>query len=292
MSGGPTTSTNQTTNFKNTTRENSAHDPWAPAQPFLKDVLSRAFGLFPTAQAAGQIGADFANPLQAFAGGLLGNGGGLGQMAPGLMDAYQKAIGWLTPTASGSEIGMDSPEQRSLLDMIQNRVQNQVGDIWGRAGRSFSAGHAGALGRGIAEGEAPVLFNQLNADRSRKDQAIQSILGAGYGTSGAVDASLGNALNARLRVPNLISQIMALRNAPVSSLSQLSDLVLPIAGLGGTANSISRSKGTANTMGTSSTSGDPFQTAIGAGLGGLGLLSMGPTGGLGGALGTKIAGLF
>jgi hypothetical protein len=269
MSGGPTQNTSQ--DLKSKTNSNTISNPWAASIPGLQDILSQAHGLAGVPGSAAAAAQQYSPQL----GGLIGNlfgGAGLGGFGGQLNSAYNTASSALNPIANGSQIGQSNPYTQSMLDTLANSVQNQVGDLWGRAGRSFSPGHAQALARGLGQAEAPVLFNQYNTDAQRQMEAISQLLGAGYGTSSALDAGALNKVNAQMQAPSALDALNKLGMLPASNLADLSNsLYVPIAGLGGTQNTTSKTKGTQT--GQTSTSGGGLQTGIGAALGLLGLFA-------------------
>src|SRR6185312_8181204 len=81
----------------------------------------------------------------------------------GNLSTYQ---GLLTPYANGSMIG-NNPALKAQLDSLTQDITNQVNGQFAAAGRDMSGANTQTLGRGIAQGVAPVLAAQYNTDVDR-----------------------------------------------------------------------------------------------------------------------------
>lgn len=89
----------------------------------------------------------------------------------------------LSGIADGSGIGANSglaPYLQTLRDDITNSTNSQ----FAAAGRDFSGSNSMALGRGIAQGLAPVIAQQYNTDNQARIDAAKSLYDAGN-TTGA-----------------------------------------------------------------------------------------------------------
>lgn len=194
-----------------------------------------------------------------------------GAVSKGLSD-YETG---LRPYTSASYLDpMSNPATAGLLSTIQNRISDQVNGMFAGAGRDLSGAHMRTLGQGISEGVAPVLFDQYNRNVATQRGAQDSLFGARAGTAGGIfdanrgtagsiyDASnnttgilsgldqtkLGNqvqgvgmtdaATAAQNYGPTQTLMIEAMRRGiPIETLQQLTGIMGPIAGLGGTTNS-------------------------------------------------------
>ncbi|HBF53299.1 MAG TPA: hypothetical protein DDW72_05225, partial [Afipia sp.] len=186
----------------------------------------------------------------------------------GISSALSDYKGLLSPYASGSMIGKNDA-LKAQLDTIASDVSNQVNGQFAAAGRDFSGMNQQTLARGIAQGTAPVLAAQYNADTDRALNAANSIYGASNTSYGLLNQNnqqananktagidVGNAaLDANNWGANgLLSVEAQRRGIPVSNLQTLLGIVSPVGQAFGT--------NTSNTTGT--TQDDPFKTALSA----------------------------
>ncbi len=152
---------------------------------------------------------NYSAPIQSGTMGLL-NGGGATQYDPAITaNLNTLASGILGQTASGSNIGANSALQPQLAG-IANDVTNQVNGSFAAAGRDGSPGNSQALGRGIAQGEAPVIANQFNTDTSNALNAANTLYGAGNQTYGMLN---GNQAQANTNFTNGVGGVSAGLNA-------------------------------------------------------------------------------
>ncbi len=241
----------------------STLNPYGPASGLLGSYLN---GLGAINPAAGDQSRNLQNVIGGF-------------------DAGQSnTINGLAPYARGDYLNLDSnPYTKQIIDQVSNSAQNNVHDLWSRAGRQFSPGEAGAIAKNTTEGLAPTLFNQFNTQQGNQLSSLGQI-------SNMVNARAGT-------LPGIYNQMS---QSPYSGFSNLSNLLLPIASQFGTqsntnyGNTAANTADTSNTQsmatkylqnlmqqyansdskssGTTSQQSDPFQTALGGGIGLLGLL--------------------
>jgi hypothetical protein len=188
--GGTSTSTQQQT---------SQTSPYAGAAPALTGILGGINSLLPGAggltgaqtgalnsiEVNANAGNPYAAPTANVARGLLNGGGAQNNDAAisGNLASYQ---GLLTPFANGSMVGQNKALQ-SQLNTIGSDVTNQVNSQFAAAGRDGSPANLMALGRGIAQGEAPVIANQYNTDQANQLAAANSLYGAGNTSYGLLN---------------------------------------------------------------------------------------------------------
>jgi hypothetical protein len=282
MMGGTSTTTQQ---------QNSSTAPWAPASGALTGILGSLGSLAPgagslsgaqsnalnTIEANAAAGNPYAAPTANLATRLL-NGGGAQNNDAAISGNLANYQGLLTPFAAGSMVGMN-PALQSQLDTLRSDVTNQVNSQFAAAGRDGSPGNLQALGRGIAQAEAPVIASQYNTDIGNQLNAAQNLYGAGNTSYGLLNqnqaaananaqAGVGvgtQALDAQNYGANAILAAEAQRQGiPVSQLTTLLGAISPVAQAFGT------QSGTTN--GTGTMSGAQQFGTIASGLGSLGNL--------------------
>ncbi|MFG1179011.1 tail fiber domain-containing protein [Xanthobacter versatilis] len=268
--------------------------PWAPAIGPLNNVLGKVNSLTGTTGVTADQSSAFdaikgnAGALQTSAqnySGLLGNlygGGGYGSTSGMLKDTFDNVSGALSPYTSADYADpTKNPIYQRMADLAGNQAQNSVNGMFAAAGRSMSGAHAGALGKGITDAMTGVYANGQGQLANQQLQGLGLLNTAGQGTSSALEgiqgqrnaagttaAQLNQMLPGILNQPytNAINADSAQWNLPVQQLGMLSNLLVPIAGLGGTSNS------------TTTTKSDPLSNIIGGALG-LGSLFSAPAGG-------------
>ena len=198
-----------------------------------------------------------------------GNGGGQGDPF-GILGGVQNTM---TPYAQGDYLDpRKAPFMQQTLQTIQNDVQNSVNSQFAGAGRSLSGLNEQAVARGLSQGEAQPLLNQYNqnvANQFNANNVLQQ-LSQQRGANQQQGMQYGQMAPAlATAVPQAQSDWnVAFRSAPMQLQGAAENLLLPIAGLGGTAS------GTQNTQSTfqgSNTASPLSQIQQGIGvLGGLG----------------------
>jgi hypothetical protein len=288
----------QTTTTQNTSQQ-SQTQPWAATQPQLLGLLgnlgqvdtgvtpqqSAAAGALTTA--AGGL-PNFAPQLTGTAGSLLGGGPSYGGILSG---AYNNLQGALSPYLDPARLNpMSTPGFSQALSSLGSNITNQINDQFAAAGRDLSPGNSQALAYGLAQGEAPMIASQYNANAANQLAAANALFGAGNTTASGLTGLSQTAFGNQLQGANLAGQLpslltgpaqaqLAAANAahglPLQNLAQYESLLTPLAGLG------SQSSGTS--QGTTTQSVPLSQQLIGGTIGGLGLLgALGglPTGGI------------
>lgn len=268
--------------------------PWAPAQPMLMDILRR-YGGMNTDVTGGQAGAlgelrSAAGNIPNFGGQATGlaenlfSGGGANANAPMLTGAYDSLRQSYAPMLSPDFVNpYSNPAITGALDTMRGDITNSIRGKWAAAGRTGSPGELQALGRGISQGQAPVLMDQYNKNLAAQAQAIQGQFGAGgatatglanmnqmdignrlsgMGVAGAVPGMLMQPGQARYGVENMIY------GQPYQNLGMLQQGVGPIAAMG------SQSQGTETS--TKTPAFNPWTTALGVGMGAAGLMTGNP----------------
>ena len=242
--------------------QSSTTNPWAPAQPALQGILGQVQGnlgntgvtgaennaLTGMVNNANNYSANTAPQIGANANSLLQGGGAMNQ-AGQTNQNYQNYYNQTNPLASNMNYDPNqNPGMASLLSQIQSDVGNSVNGQFAAGGRDFSGANQQAYGRGIAQGEAPVLFNQYNANRTAQQGAAGNLYNAGNTTTGLLSGmqqqanqnqqigaqASGQALDAQNAGNTAAMQAEAARRGiPVQALGLLAQIGIPIAGLGG-----------------------------------------------------------
>lgn len=288
------------------TNQRQENEPWAPTRGIMMDMIGRIGNqLDDTAPSGIENNAitqllrnaqtnPFAPGIDSLAHDLLGGGGP--DRSGMVTDAYNAYKTDLTGTARGDYLDPNkNPYTRGMLDTVQSDVSNRVNSMFAGAGRDLSGMNTQTLARGIAEGSTPIMADIYNRERQNQLSAMDKLYGAGAGTAGILSGLDQTRLANRQAGAGLASQALQARDAPfmrqleieakrrgmpIQNLAQIANLMLPIAQLGGSSTSQGRQ--------TTTQHANPVQTAIGAAIAGLGLMTGNPMmamGGLGGAAG-------
>mgnify|MGYP006867811942 CR=1 FL=1 len=253
------------------TQQSSTTNPWEPTQGIPSDILKGIQGQVgnyqPTSAETGAINQLEANAQNlpnytpqatSLANDYLTGGPDRTGIVGNAYDASSAALSpylnpdWLDPTKV--------PGIAAALDTVRNDVTNSVNSTFAGAGRDLSGLNMQSLARGIAQGEAPVLLDAYYKNAGLQQNAATALPGianaAATTQSGLDQTSLANraqGLNVGLTtVPQaanaspsaVLNAENLLRTLPLQNLGLLSNLTIPIAGLGG------QSYGTSNTVGT------------------------------------------
>jgi hypothetical protein len=293
------------------TNQSSTTNPWAPATPLLQNILGSLGGIS-TAQTPEQTAA-LAK--------LQGEAGSAPDLSAGETGAVTNALGTSTApqqgmlgtalTNYGTNIGADAsganldpyktPGFGDALGTLTNDITNQVKGVYAGSGRdpSGAGSFAGSLGRGLMQGEAPVIQSQYNTNKQNQLSSASNLYNAAGQTAGGLTQQQLAQLQAQFQglqggasLPGILTQpgttalgaANAAESQPLSNISGLEGLVNSIAGLGG------QSTGTGTS--TTSQSKSLLSNITGglAGLGGLnGALGSGWLGSLGSSLGPLMA---
>jgi hypothetical protein len=279
--GGSTTTTQQQ-------QQQSQTSPWAPAQPMLQGILGQLSSV-DTAPNTTQLGAldtltanarnapSYAGQGRDLASALFAGGTDRTGRVADAFDALKSELG---PTAAGRTLDPSAnPYLRGALDTVNNDVTQNINSQFAAAGRDLSGMNQQAVARGIAQGEAPLLFNQYNTERGNQMSAANALYNAGVGSattlSGLDQTAMANRLQG-LGVANAIpgledqgaSRLLAAQaqayGLPLQQLGMLEGLGIPIAQLG--------SQTSGSSTGSTRQEQPLGPTLLGGVLGGLGLL--------------------
>lgn len=258
---------------KQTQQTQSKTDPWAPAQPYLQDILSKAgtyannVGMFTpefsqnTNQGLNNIAQWAQNPLQS----LEAARPLINQSSNGAMDAF----GTLRDTAQGKFLNAN-PYLDEWLKKAGNNTANTVNQQFSAAGRYGSGAHTGVLAQKIAEQENAARMQNYGQERGNQLNAANLLSSLGF-----QGANLANSADqAALNQGNVLfgvgqqqdAMTMAQKQAPLAALDWQKGTTVPIAALG------SNSQGTT----TTTQAANPMGMILGAGMTGLGIATGNP----------------
>jgi hypothetical protein len=255
--GGQTSTTTQQS-------QQSSTQPWKPTQPYLQQTLQQ---LGPALANTG-TSSDESSAVQE----LIGNaqsmpnfGGVAGDLAGRLLNgtyqvnpnstvgqSYDALKAQYAPyTASDYINPYNNPAFKDYLDTTTRDIANRVNSMFAGAGRDLSGMNQESLARGITEGTAPVFANQYNTLASQQQHAIDGLFSGGLGASAAGVGNATTGLGVAGNLPQIADQnarsvLQAYAQKyglPLSKLSGVENLLLPIASLG----SQSSSTGSTNT---------------------------------------------
>ena len=320
MGGGTTSKTNQQTASTTNTAQNVNTGPYGPTQAPLNNIISAA-GAIPGAtnttptpqqtaaiqgiQGVTDLGANTYNPLTENTIASLYNGGGVSAGLPYVSGSYNQAQGALSPYLNSNYLNpMSNPTLGPALSALNQQITNGATDQFSGAGQNLfdPSGQFGkALGTGLGQGEAGLLLNQYNSNVGAQQNAASTLGNLGNQAGQSIAGITQQGVNNQMAAPNMIGALTnpyqtALQAAqvqaglPYTNLNAASQFLTPLAQLGGTSQGTGTANQTGTMSGTTTTTTNPLQTAIGAGIGGLGLLSTGTSGGLGGSIGTQLGG--
>jgi hypothetical protein len=253
--------------FDNTTTTQTSgtqtSQPWSPAQPSLGGLINLIYGNIPGAQITGNeqaalgglqglasAGNPYAGGISSLASSLLG-GTALPDRSGIASGAYNTLQQQLTPFATQSTDPYSNPAVTNWTNTMSNDILNQIKSQYAGSGYSpVTSGDFGYnVGRGVSAGVAPTLAQAQQDLTSQKLGAINALYGAGNTTTGALSAldqarlasqlqgvgTSGDALTAAQQPFTQALQVAAAqRGIPVSAIGALSNLIVPMAGLGGT----------------------------------------------------------
>src|SRR6185503_3872246 len=270
--------------------QNSTTNPWEPAQPALKGILSQLTGnlnntgvtgaesgaLDTLVKNAGTATQQYAPQFADYAKTLLGGGGATDQ-AGNVNANYQRYVDQTNPLASNTNYNpYDTPGFKDALSTTIGDITNQTNGQFAAAGRDFSGMNSQTLGRGIMQGVAPTIAAQYNQNVNNQQGAAGNLYNAGNTNAGILSGlnqqklsnqgqgvtAAGAAADAANAGANATLQAEAARRGiPVQALGLLAQIGIPIAGLGG--------QSTGQSTGTQQMSGAQQFGQIAGGVGGL-----------------------
>lgn len=275
---------------KSSTQTSSQTDPWDVAQPALQGILgqlnplisnsglsSASSGAIDQLQQSANQGNPYAGQIDAYTQNLL-NGGGANAQAGNIQSGFDAYKAQTNPLASNTNYDpMQTPGLADALAALKSDISGSVNGQFAAAGRDSSGYNQQTLGRGLAQGLAPVIVDQYNKNVANQQNAAGNLYNASNTNGGLLaglnQQSLANqgqgvtTANDALAAKNYgAAQTLNLeqlrQSIPAQNLGLLANIGVPIAGLG------SQSSGTSNT--TNQMSGADQFGKIAGGLGNIG----------------------
>ncbi|GEC56776.1 tail fiber domain-containing protein [Bradyrhizobium phage ppBeUSDA76-2] len=275
---------------KSETTQSSTTAPWQPTQGLLSNIIGQlnsatgntgltgaqnnALGTIENNSNA--ISAQFGPQASNYAQSLFNGGGALNQ-AGNINQNYQNYVNATQPLASNTNYNpYSTPGFSDAVNTLTNDITNNVNGQFAASGRDMSGANSQALARGIAQGVAPLIQQQYNQNVANQQNAANALYGAGNTNSGllaglqqqyltnqgngvAAASSAGDLQNAG--ATNTLAAEAQKYGIPLQNLGLLSQIGIPIAGLG------SQSSGQSTT--TNQMSGAQQFGTIAGGLGSL-----------------------
>ena len=260
-----------TSSSQNTTSSTTA--PWAASQPAVSGLLQGVTSNLPNTelsalqeQAIGQLqgnaasASQFAPQIKSYANSLL-SGGGATDQAGAVNQNYQNYQAQTNPLASNTNYDpMSTPGIGTALQGLSNNILSSVNGQFAAAGRDGSPANSQSAAYGLSQGLAPILTQQYNQNVQNQQGAAGNLYNAGNTNAGIQTGmqqqylanqgqgvtAAGQANDAQNATANATLAAEAARQGiPVQALGLLSQIGIPLAGLGTTATG--QSNGT-NTM--------------------------------------------
>jgi len=284
MTGGGSQTTNQS--------QSSTTQPWAAAQPLLQNLIN-SYGGQSTAVTPAQTAA---------AQTLSSDASGVSSYAPDINTTLQNMFGTsttpqvgalntamgnlntsLSPIADPNNLNpYNTPGFSDALKTMTSDITNNVKGVYAGSGRdpSGAGSFAQSLGRGLTQGEAPVIASQYNTNVGNLENAAGALNAGTISDTGAITGQqqvpISNAASAVGLIPGAATaattpgstQLAAANTAYGQPYGNLSALLQPATALGSMGQQ-SQGSGTSTTQQSSS----PFSQIMGGLMGGTGMLS-------------------
>lgn len=284
MSGSMGTSSQQ-----QQTQQSSKTKPWKPTIPALESVIGQISGQlgntkpteYETAaldqiRANAQQGNPFTGQITSLANDLFTGGPDRSGIVNDAYANYQKqSQPYLDPNFLNP---YTNPAFQGYMDTVTNDVSDRVNSMFAGAGRDLSGMNMQTLARGIAEGTAPIFANQYNQNVANQRGVMDNLFSAGAQTAGSLSSLDQTALGNRMQgvgaaaealgsknygANQMLSAEAVRRGLPLNNIGNVSNLLLPIAGLG------AQSSGSASSYGTQTMSPAQVFATMATGFGNL-----------------------
>lgn len=171
---------------RQTSQSESSSDPWAPAQPMLRNAAGRIDRFLGNENAnAVYDGERYAGMGDMTRDGYerLANNGGFEQSR----DYYEGVL-------RGDHMSPSNPHLQNLQNSISASVMPGVNSVFSSSGMTGSSAHQGVLTRAMTDGMARPLFNLHESERQRQERAA-GVLPQLYGQDAAARIQAGQAFD-------------------------------------------------------------------------------------------------
>lgn len=181
-----------------TTTQQSSSQPWSAATPLLQNLINQ-YGSTNTGVTGGQSTAlsnlsDAASSVPNFGSTAAGGVNSLfssstapqvGMIQSGYNDLKTNLGGAADPNNINP---LTDPGIGDTLSALNKNITNSVKGVYAGSGRdpSGAGSFAGSLATGLAQGEAPVITNEYNADRANQQGAASTLYNASGTTAGNI----------------------------------------------------------------------------------------------------------
>lgn len=231
--------------------------PYAPAVPFVEDILNQAGEYQPGATGAQTDafaslkdkvsgGNPYAGDIDQLARDLFASPSYAADAGQGLEEYRSNLSGIVDENPNPLENDFLAPALRSVGD----RASKDLNRYFTGTGAQLSPDHARALGQGISDAQSPLILDQYNKSQDRRAGAAGDLFRAHTGT--ATQQAQLDSITAGLRQAGIGAGSAALqadqygenqllnleqqeKDLPLLDLASQSSLVFPAAGLGGSA---------------------------------------------------------
>lgn len=258
-------------NTQSTQTQNSLVEsqPWQNTVPTLDNIIGRAASYLPGTRLTGnekmgleglignaKAGNPFAGGISGLATDLLGQGPISGMAQQGYSDFKNS----MTPYTTASTNPWDNADFGRTINDVTSRTMDAVKSSYQGAGIPAAAygDFAKTAGEGITSAVAPLAWNASNDLNNRKLGAINSLYGgantsagllSGMGLAGVGTAQAANQAQNQPHMQLLAAEAMR-RGIPMEALRGISNLIVPMAQLGGTRTGSGTSVGNSQTTQT------------------------------------------
>lgn len=287
-------------------------EPWAPAQPYLKEVMGEAQRLYSSgagytpwqgkfvADMSGDTSQGIGMVRDLAAGGTPGTDAAYAKMQDlmstnGISSDMNRSMQPLWDAANGNGLKETNPYLQGLLNASDDAIMSKVASMASGAGRYGSGAMGGQLGQQMANSRNATLYQNYDAERQRQLAAagyLTDTYAQGLNRTGQMAGMMPGLEAARydpalrmLGVGGLqdqraqaerdgeIARWDAEQNAPWQRLAAYNSLVAPMGQQGGTVTQV----------GPKQSGGNPVTGAIGGFMSGMAMSGGNPLGGLLGA---------
>lgn len=193
---------------------------------------------------------------------------------------YQQARDYYTKTLNGDYLSPDNSYLKNLQSSVQSAVMPGVNATFAKSGMLGSTLHQGSLTRALTDGMAAPMFANYQNERGMQNAAAGALPGLDQSRAQALMAA-GQATEGyqREKMAADWQKWQETQDAPLKALSKAYPYISDMGKQGG--------------VSTQTTSSNPWQTAAGIGMAGLGMLSGGGFGGASGLMsGAQAASLY
>jgi len=221
---------------KQTTTTQQTSNPWEPAQPVLRDILTQAQSVSGNTAAFAPTYGNTINALSDFGRTPSMTAGAAQPIVAGSQQGYGQGLSELMATAGGQRM-TGNPYLDQALSNAGQRTADMVNAQFSGAGRYGSGAHTGVLTDRLGELETSARMGQYNTERQNQLGAANTLLSGGYqgvNAAGAADQAQAQRQQALIQAGQLQDeQANAAARAPLTALDWLRGNATQIGAMGG-----------------------------------------------------------